>query len=284
MSEHITHTPGIKRLERSSSDRILAGVSSGLGRYFDLNPAFFRIGFVVLTLLGGAGFLVYIAAALVIPDERKERSLAEQILAERRERPWPLVGLALAAVALAVLVSHATLWPGSASGWWVLVLIVGLFLVAAKRGGRRFGLLMGFFSALTALVLAAAIAAVALAFSWFNVSLGDGVGDRVYSPATTSAVKSQYSLGVGNLRVDLSNIGPVTRETQLRAKVGVGELRVIVPNGVAVAVNAHAKLGDVYVLNRHDDGRNAEVHTGSGLIVIDANVGFGRIDVERAAG
>ena len=55
MSEHITHTQGIKRLERSSTDRMLAGVSGGLGRYFDLNPAVFRLGFVVLTLLGGAG-------------------------------------------------------------------------------------------------------------------------------------------------------------------------------------------------------------------------------------
>ena len=43
MSEHITHTPSIKRLERSSSDRMIAGVSGGLGRYFDLNPGVFRL-------------------------------------------------------------------------------------------------------------------------------------------------------------------------------------------------------------------------------------------------
>ena len=43
MSEHTTHTPQIKRLERTSSDRMVAGVSGGLGRYFDLNPAVFRL-------------------------------------------------------------------------------------------------------------------------------------------------------------------------------------------------------------------------------------------------
>ena len=80
MSEHITHTPTVRRLERSS-DRILAGVAGGLGKYFELNPNFFRIGFVVLTLLGGAGILVYLAALLVMPAEGKERSLAEQVLA-----------------------------------------------------------------------------------------------------------------------------------------------------------------------------------------------------------
>src|SRR5262249_53564367 len=95
MTEHITHTNSVRRLEGSSSDKMLAGVCGGLGRYFELNPTAFRVGFVVLTLLGGAGVLVYLAAALVIPGEGKERSLAEQALAERKERPWPLIGLAL---------------------------------------------------------------------------------------------------------------------------------------------------------------------------------------------
>src|SRR2546426_7134093 len=65
MSEHVTEQPTVKqRLERSRSNRMLAGVCGGLARYFDLNPAFYRVGFVVLTLLGGAGVLIYIAAAL----------------------------------------------------------------------------------------------------------------------------------------------------------------------------------------------------------------------------
>src|SRR5215471_7574638 len=102
MSEHTTHTESIKRLERSS-DRLLAGVAGGLGRYFDLNPTFFRVGFVVLTLLGGAGVLVYLAAVLVIPEEGKEDSIAAEVLRQRRERPWPVVGFGLAAVALLVL-------------------------------------------------------------------------------------------------------------------------------------------------------------------------------------
>jgi phage shock protein PspC (stress-responsive transcriptional regulator) len=71
MTEHITHTPTVRRLERSSSDKMLAGVCGGLGRYFELNPTVFRVGFVVLTLLGGAGVLVYLAAALVMPGEGK---------------------------------------------------------------------------------------------------------------------------------------------------------------------------------------------------------------------
>ena len=132
-------------------------------------------------------------------------------------------------------------------------------------------------------VLVAMVAAVAVAFAWFDVGVGDGVGDRVEAPATAAELQSSYKLGVGKLRLDLSRIGPVTQETRVRAKVGVGELRIIVPAAASVAVNAHAKVGEVHVLRRHDDGRNAEVQTGSGgLLVIDAKVGAGRIDVVRA--
>jgi phage shock protein PspC (stress-responsive transcriptional regulator) len=283
MSEHITHTESTKRLERSS-DRMVAGVSTGLGRYFDLNPAFFRLGFVVLTLLGGAGILIYLAAVLVMPDEGKERSIAEEVLARRRERPWPLVGLGLTAVALAVLFSRASLWHAEGAGW-VLVLVAGLAILwsyDASRGDRRSRRLLVALGGVLVTLLTAAAVAIAIAFAWFDVSLGDGVGDRVESPASLSELKHTYELGIGDLRVDLSRLGPVTEETHVRAKLGIGELRIVVPRDASVAATAHAKAGEVYVLSRHDDGRNAEVRTGSGLLVVDATVGAGRIDIVRA--
>ena len=43
MSEHTTEIPEVRRLQRSRSDRMLAGVSGGLARYF--HPAVFRVGF-----------------------------------------------------------------------------------------------------------------------------------------------------------------------------------------------------------------------------------------------
>ena len=54
---------------------MLAGVCGGLGRYFDVNPLFYRVGFVVLTLLGGAGALIYGASLLVIPVEGEQDSI-----------------------------------------------------------------------------------------------------------------------------------------------------------------------------------------------------------------
>src|SRR5512132_1361263 len=61
--------PVPRRLTRSSSDKVLAGVAGGRGRYFDIDPIIFRIGFVVLTLAGGAGVLAYLAAWVLVPDD-----------------------------------------------------------------------------------------------------------------------------------------------------------------------------------------------------------------------
>ena len=123
----MTETLTYKQLRRSRSDRMVAGVSGGLGRYFDVNPVLYRVGFVVLALLGGAGILIYLAAALVIPDEGRDESIVEQALRERRDRPWRIVGLALVIVSAIVLLSEVQFWNGHFA--WLLVLVSGIVLL-----------------------------------------------------------------------------------------------------------------------------------------------------------
>jgi phage shock protein PspC (stress-responsive transcriptional regulator) len=278
MNEHIAHTPQIKRLERSSSDSLIAGVAGGLGRYFELNPAVFRLGFVILTLLGGAGILVYLAAVLVIPVEGREQSIAAQVLAERRDRPWPVVGLGLAGVALFLLLSRGQLAAGTG---WFAVLVAGLAILWVSRGQKRARRLLITASVLLSLVVVAAVATVVTAFTWFDVHLGDGVGEHTYAPISAAAVEPSYKLGIGNLKVDLSQLD-ATGTHRVTARLGIGELKIIVPRDADVRVDARANVGDVNVLRSHDDGRNANVHTGSGTFRIDAKVGAGQIDVVRA--
>ena len=60
-----------KILTRSSTDKQIAGVSSGLGTYFDVDPVLFRVGFVVTALMSGAGLLAYLAFWMILPrDDR----------------------------------------------------------------------------------------------------------------------------------------------------------------------------------------------------------------------
>lgn len=62
-----------KRLFRSTTDRQIAGVCGGLAEYFSIDPTLVRLAFVVATLLGGPGLIVYIVMAVVIPEEGKEK-------------------------------------------------------------------------------------------------------------------------------------------------------------------------------------------------------------------
>jgi phage shock protein PspC (stress-responsive transcriptional regulator) len=279
MHNDITSAPHVKRLERSSSDRMLTGVAGGLGRYFDLNASVFRLGFVVLTLLGGVGLLVYLAAVLVIPAEDEEQSIAGQVLAERRDRPWPVVGLGLAGVALLLLISRGTVAVGAG---WSVALVAGLGILWLSRSQRRpRRLLIAALTLLTIAVVTTVIAAV-VALTTLNVHLGDGIGESTYAPSSMASVQPSYDLGIGNLTVDLSQID-TARTHRVKAHVGIGELRIVLPRDAAVRVVAHAKYGQVSVLEREHDGRDVTVRSGAGLFVIDANVGAGQIDVVRAA-
>jgi phage shock protein PspC (stress-responsive transcriptional regulator) len=278
MSEHITHTQSIKRLERPADDRMIAGVAAGLGRYFDLTPTVFRLAFVVLTLLGGAGILIYIAAVLVMPKEGEEASIVERALAERRQHPGRLVGLALLAVAILAVLSQASTWPSAGAAWFLAV--IGLVVLLVSGEGRPRKLALAVITA-AAVFLAAAVVAVAGAFAWFDVSLGDGVGDRSYAPASVADVKREYKLGIGSLKVDLSALS-TNRPLRVKASVGMGELRVIVPGDAAVAVDSKVKAGSISSLGREDDGRDARVVTRDGRLHIVARVGAGQIDVVRA--
>jgi phage shock protein PspC (stress-responsive transcriptional regulator) len=63
---------------------MVAGVASGLADYFDVDPTLVRIGFVVLTLMGGLAVPLYVAGWLLIPEEGAELSMAEDLLARER--------------------------------------------------------------------------------------------------------------------------------------------------------------------------------------------------------
>lgn len=57
-----------KKLMRSSSDRMIAGVAAGLANYFDVDPTLVRLIFVLLLITGSAGFWIYVILWVVMPE------------------------------------------------------------------------------------------------------------------------------------------------------------------------------------------------------------------------
>lgn len=59
-----------KKLYRSRSDQMIAGVCGGLGQYLNIDPTLIRLIFVLLVLFGvGSGLLIYLALMIVVPLE-----------------------------------------------------------------------------------------------------------------------------------------------------------------------------------------------------------------------
>jgi phage shock protein C len=57
-------------LRRSRHDRIIAGVCGGLGEFFGIRAAWFRLALLIALIPGGVpGFLVYMLLWLIIPSE-----------------------------------------------------------------------------------------------------------------------------------------------------------------------------------------------------------------------
>jgi phage shock protein PspC (stress-responsive transcriptional regulator) len=61
---------GSRRLYRDPDNAVLGGVCGGLGAYFNLDPVWFRIAFILLALAYGSSILVYLVMWLIIPEAR----------------------------------------------------------------------------------------------------------------------------------------------------------------------------------------------------------------------
>jgi len=57
-----------KKLYRSKKDKMIAGICGGIAEYFDVDSTLIRLLTVIFILLGGAGFVVYIIAWIIIPE------------------------------------------------------------------------------------------------------------------------------------------------------------------------------------------------------------------------
>jgi phage shock protein PspC (stress-responsive transcriptional regulator) len=110
--EEETVAQGPRRLYRARDDRVLGGVAGGLGRYFRVDPIFFRIGFAALAFFGGAGVFLYLAAWIFVPPEGADRPFDSRL----RGRTLTLIGafvLAIAALSLLGAIGDHGGW-----GWW----------------------------------------------------------------------------------------------------------------------------------------------------------------------
>jgi len=92
------NTPQTRRLQRTRSDRMIAGVAGGLAKYLGIDPVIMRIAFVIVGLMNGIGVVIYLVLWLLMPNEDAEsttnnldvaidemRAMIEQLAARIRD-------------------------------------------------------------------------------------------------------------------------------------------------------------------------------------------------------
>ena len=164
-------------------------------------------------------------------------------------------------------------WSAVAS---IVLIALGLAMVVTARSRAR---------SMPLILLGAALTA-GLAFGSSNISIRGGIGDRTFHPTVLTA-NHTYRLGVGDMTLDLRSTALNQGENIVRANVSVGHLLVRVPEGVALRVDADARLGSAEVLGDKLDihGHQADTYMTPGYdkaaqqLKLDLSVGVGQIEV-----
>lgn len=266
--------PARGKLTRLRSTGMLAGVASGLGRYFSLDPVIFRIAFGVSLFFGGFGALAYIALALFVPDEEGEAIVRSSKL-----------GLATAIVLIGLFVIPAGIfWDGGGAGHWAALWLlipvaigVGAYAILHERGDSVSGgrvvaavfiaaaAVVGFLclafvgAAITAFGYGGWVAAVVLA-SGVALAIGAIVGRRLHW-----LIVPAFALATG--------VG-VAAAADIEIEGGIGKRSYTPVNQEAIPADGYQLgVGQLNVdLRNLEWGRNA-------VVPLDVDLGVGQASV-----
>ncbi len=118
-----------------------------------------------------------------------------------------------------------------------------------------------------------------------NIDISSDFSAR-YAPVDVEAIPADISHDQGEIVVDLTDLDSSMFDGEtvpMQIDLGFGEVRVIVPEDLAVDVDATAGFGDVDVFESSDDGIGPELSVGDDdpAISLDIEVGFGQVSVVR---
>lgn len=159
----------------------------------------------------------------------------------------------------------------------IATIVIGIALMILASDGPHAGLIV--FGTILAVIATLTAAAPLEGFQ-------GGVGERQVRVAQLADLEPEYNLAMGELTIDLRGIDVLEGETVMEASVGLGQLVIRVPEGVAVSVQAAAGAGELQVLGETADGlgvdqtfRSANFDEASDRLVIQAEVFMGRVEV-----
>ncbi|MFP5333155.1 MAG: LiaF domain-containing protein, partial [Acidimicrobiia bacterium] len=150
--------------------------------------------------------------------------------------------------------------------------IVGLGLVVGSVIGRARGLIF----------VGILVAPLLILSPLAEFDLDSGVGQRRITAAAVTEVAPSYDLAIGELIIDLREVDFTDSVVELDASVGIGSLRVIVPDEVGLELDAEVGVGSVRVYGSERNGFARQIdldRSGSGTLILNADVMVGEVRI-----
>ncbi len=201
-----------------------------------------------------------------------DKKVAEKIAHARqpKSKALPLLTLSLIAIGIAITRIYADTHDGVN---WTTYVAVALGITGI---GLVIGTFWGYGGPLIALGLV-----LGLVLAIGSVLPNGRIGEQSPTPTTAAGVNTTYKHGVGLLELDLTEVGDPTAllGRTITLDNGVGQTKVIVPEGLNVRIESELKLGEITIFGREAHGTDNELtaaatDTGEAFTIeIDQRVG-----------
>lgn len=132
----------VKRLYRSREDKVVAGVCGGIGEYFNVDPVWIRIAFVLLIFAQGVGLILYVIAFLLMPENphqtskkstQFEATLSGFTKGKSKHTGAYIMGAILIIIGAIFLLQNLFSWFSFAYVWPLILIAIGIFMLQQRR-------------------------------------------------------------------------------------------------------------------------------------------------------
>ena len=130
-----------RKLHKSSTDKVFAGVCGGFGEYFDIDPVIIRLLWVASVFLFGTGVVLYIIAAIIMPEENEtdieEKRKVRENRVEKEENPErnnKVLGIVFVVAGIFFISKRFFYWLDFGVLAAVALVVFGVYLLIRNRG------------------------------------------------------------------------------------------------------------------------------------------------------
>lgn len=126
------------QLTRSTHDRVIAGICSGIAAHYKTDAWLVRVGFIILAFFGGLGIVIYLFLAALLPETAHSTTLAQEVdehMRRSNSHSHRAIGLFIMLIGLLFLFDNFFPGVGIAQLWPLLIIALGIFVLL--RGHDR---------------------------------------------------------------------------------------------------------------------------------------------------